>query len=82
VSSSGSEDTYHYRFCSSNFISYAFAAFTLGGVIGPPLMRVGFDFTGSYSLVLGGFVVATLMAAGLMTRLGPYRTWEAVAEPA
>jgi hypothetical protein len=31
---------------------------------------------------LGGFVVTTLMAAGLMTQLGPYRTWEAVAEPA
>jgi cyanate permease len=62
--------------------SYAFAAFTLGGVIGPPLMGVAFDSTGSYSLVLGGFVVATLIAAGLMTQLGPYRTWEAAVEPA
>jgi MFS family permease len=62
--------------------SYAFAAFALGGVVGPFLMGVSFDATGSYSLVLGGFVVATLMAAGLMTRLGPYRIWEAVAEPA
>jgi MFS family permease len=62
--------------------SYAFAAFTLGGVIGPPLMGVGFDFTGSYSLVLGGFVVATLTAAGLMTQLGPYRVWEPAVEPA
>ncbi|MBI3304546.1 MAG: MFS transporter [Deltaproteobacteria bacterium] len=62
--------------------SYAFAAFTLGAVIGPLLMGVSFDSTGSYSLVLGGFVVATLMAAGLMTQLGSYRTWEAVAEPA
>jgi MFS family permease len=61
---------------------YVFAAFALGGVIGPPLMGIGFDSTGSYSPVLGGFVVATLMAAGLMTQLGPYRTWEAVAEPA
>lgn len=60
--------------------SYVFAAFTLGGVIGPLLMGMGFDATGSYSLVLGGFVVATLMAAGLMIQLGPYRTWEAVAE--
>jgi len=60
--------------------SYAFAAFTLGGVIGPLLMGVSFDSTGSYSLVLGGFVVATLMAAGLMARLGPYRVWEAAAE--
>ena len=62
--------------------SYAFAAFTLGGVIGPLLMGVGFDSTGSYQLVLGTFVVAALTAAGLMTRLGPYRIWETAAEPA
>jgi len=61
---------------------YAFAAFTLGIATGPLLMGVSFDFTGSYSLVLGGFVVATLMAAGLMTQLGPYRVWEAAVEPA
>ena len=54
---------------------YAFAAFTLGGVVGPLLMGVGFDRTGSYSLVLSAFVVAALIAAALMTRLGPYRTW-------
>jgi len=62
--------------------SYAFAAFTLGAVIGPLLMGVSFDSTGSYSPVLGGFVVATLMAAGLMTQLGPYQVWEATAEAA
>ncbi len=60
---------------------YAFAAFTLGGVVGPLLMGVGFDRTGSYGLVLSAFVVATLVAAGLMTRLGSYRTW-VVAEAA
>jgi MFS family permease len=60
---------------------YVFAAFTLGGVIGPPLMGIGFDSTGSYSPVLGGFVVTTLMAAGLITQLGPYRVWEAAIEP-
>jgi len=60
---------------------YAFAAFNLGGVIGPLLMGVGFDATGSYRLVLGGFVVSALTAAGLMSRLGPYRAWEAGAEP-
>jgi len=60
---------------------YVFAAFTLGGVIGPPLMGIGFDSTGSYSPVLGGFVVTTLMAAGLMTQMGPYRVWEADVEP-
>jgi MFS family permease len=61
--------------------SYTFAAFTLGGVIGPLLMGVGFDATGSYRVVLGGFVVTALTAAGLMSRLGPYRVWEADAEP-
>ena len=60
---------------------YVFAAFTLGGVIGPPLMGIGFDSTGSYSPVLGGFVVTTLMAVGLMTQLGPYRVWKADVEP-
>jgi cyanate permease len=60
---------------------YVFAAFTLGGVIGPPLMGIGFDSTGSYSLVLGGFVVTTLMAVGLLTQMGPYRVWEADVEP-
>ena len=60
--------------------SYTFALFTLGGVVGPPLMGVGFDATGSYSLVLGTFVMAALTAAGLMARLGPYRAWGASAE--
>ena len=61
--------------------SYTLAAFTLGGVVGPLLMGAGFDATGSYSLVLGGFVMATLLAAGLMIQLGPYRVWEVDVEP-
>jgi MFS family permease len=61
--------------------SYTFALFTLGGVVGPPLMGAGFEATGSYSLVLGTFGMAALTAAGLMTRLGPYRVWEAGVEP-
>jgi cyanate permease len=60
--------------------SYTVAAFTLGGVLGPLLMGVGFDAIGSYNLVLGGFVVSALTAAGLMSRLGPYRVWEPAAE--
>lgn len=55
---------------------YAFAAFTLGGVVGPLLMGVGFEATGSYDLVLGAFVCASLVAVALMTQLGPYRRWE------
>ena len=60
---------------------YAFAAFALAAAIGPLLMGIGFDFTGSYRSVLAMFVAATLAAAALMTRLGPYRTWEAEAAP-
>ncbi len=60
--------------------SYTFAIFTLGGVVGPPLMGAGFDATGSYSLVLAMFVVAALTAAGLMNQLGPYQVWEVATE--
>jgi cyanate permease len=59
---------------------YVVVGWGLGGVIGPFLMGMGFDATGSYSFVLGIFIGATLTAAGLMTRLGPYRIWEAAAE--
>jgi MFS family permease len=58
-----------------------FAAVTLGAAIGPLVMGVSFDATGSYSLALISFAVATFTAAGLMTRLGPYRVWEPAAEP-
>lgn len=51
-------------------------AWGMGGVLGPFLMGVGFDSTGSYRFVLGIFIVATLFATGLIARLGPYR-WEA-----
>lgn len=61
---------------------YVVVGWGLGGVIGPLLMGMGFDSAGSYSFVLGIFIVATLTAAGLMTRLGPYRIWEAAAEAA
>jgi nitrate/nitrite transporter NarK len=55
---------------------YLFAAFAIGGGLGPFLMGSGFDATGSYSLALGMFVVMTLVASGLMPQLGPYRIWE------
>ena len=60
---------------------YTFAAFTFGGVIGPLLMGVGFDSTGSYQLVLGVFVIATLIAVSLMNRLGPYQEWTVAGGP-
>ncbi|HUE81556.1 MAG TPA: MFS transporter [Pyrinomonadaceae bacterium] len=62
--------------------AYVLAIYTLGAVVGPLLMGVGFDSTGSYDVVLGPFLVVTLVGAFLMTRLGPYRTWQPVAEPA
>lgn len=52
---------------------YLFAVFAIGGGVGPLLMGRSFDATGSYSLVLAAFAVMTLIAAGLMTQLGPYR---------
>ena len=60
---------------------YTFAAVTLGAAVGPLVMGVSFDATGSYSLALISFAVASFTAAGLMLGLGPYRIWEPVAEP-
>jgi MFS family permease len=52
--------------------SSAFAAFALAGALGPLIMGAGFDLTGSYRVPLLVFLAATLLAAVLMTRLGPY----------
>jgi MFS family permease len=52
---------------------YAFGAYVLAGALGTLLMGVGFDFTHAYTVPLAGFLVVMLTAAGLMTRLGPYR---------
>ena len=43
---------------------YAFAAITLGGAVGPLVMGVSFDATGSYSLALISFAGASFTAAG------------------
>jgi MFS family permease len=53
--------------------SSAFAAFALAGAFGPLIMGASFDRTGSYRGALVTFLAATLVAAVLMTRLGPYR---------
>jgi MFS family permease len=53
--------------------SSAFAAFALAGAFGPLIMGASFDRTGSYRVALVTFLAATLVAAVLMTRLGPYR---------
>lgn len=62
--------------------SYILATYTFGGVVGPLLMGVGFDFGGSYHLVLALFLLAALVAAALMLQLGPYRVWESAVESA
>jgi MFS family permease len=53
--------------------SSIFAAFGLSGALGPLIMGAGFDRTGSYRAPLFAFFCATLLAALIMTRLGPYR---------
>jgi len=52
---------------------YLFSAFTLSGALGSLLMAMGFDRAGSYRLPLAFFLIATVTAAVLMTRLGQYR---------
>ncbi len=51
---------------------YAFGTFVLAGAVGTLLMGAGFDFTHAYTVPLAGFFIAMLLAACLMTRLGPY----------
>jgi MFS family permease len=53
--------------------SSAFAAFALAGAVGPLIMGAGFDHTGSYRDPLIAFLMATVLAAALISRLGPYR---------
>ena len=53
--------------------STLFAAFALAGALGPLIMGAGYDRTGSYSRPLAGFLVATVLGAILIARLGPYR---------
>lgn len=55
--------------------SYLFITVPLGGALGPLLMGVGFDRTGSYRLVLLGCGLATVIAAILMLRLKAYPTY-------
>jgi MFS family permease len=53
--------------------SSIFAAFGLAGALGPLIMGAGFDRTGSYRGPLTVFFAASLLAAVLIIRLGPYR---------
>ncbi|MHC0054655.1 MFS transporter [Actibacterium sp. D379-3] len=58
---------------------YVIGTFSLASALGAALMGVSFDTTQSYGAALGGFAAATLIAAALILRLGPY-TYPAVAE--
>jgi nitrate/nitrite transporter NarK len=53
--------------------SLVFAAFALAGALGPLILGAAFDKTGSYNAILIAFFAATLAAAVLIARLGPYR---------
>jgi MFS family permease len=54
-------------------IGFAFGAFVVAGGVGPLVMGYAFDRTGSYRVPLAGFFAATLVAAAILGRLGPYR---------
>ena len=49
-----------------------FPAFAVGVGVGPALMGLDFDRTGSYELVLIGFAVLLLVASAITSRMGPY----------
>jgi MFS family permease len=52
---------------------FGFGVFVLAAGIGPTLMGLAFDYTGSYRAPLAAFLLATLMAAFVISRLPPFR---------
>jgi MFS family permease len=64
--------------CFGKIYGFALGAFLLAGALGPLLMGAGFDLTGSYHAPLAALFLSTLVAAVLMTRLGPYPSLEAL----
>jgi len=52
---------------------FGFGTLVLAAGLGTLVMGFGFDRTGSYRAPLAGFFIATLVASGLLSRLGPYR---------
>ena len=51
---------------------YLFLVFMVGAGIGPFLMGLSFDQTGSYATAMIGMMIALAVACVLMLRLGPY----------
>jgi cyanate permease len=54
-------------------VGFSFGAFVIAGGLGPLMMGWAFDRTGSYRAPSAGFCLAAILAAVLITRLGPYR---------
>lgn len=52
---------------------YIFAIFTIGSGLGPYVMGLNFDQTGSYSVALGTFCGMLIVASATILSLGPYR---------
>lgn len=61
---------------------FAFGAFVLAGGVGPLVMGITFDGTGSYRLAMAIFATAALAAGALVSRLGPYRFGVRMPSPA
>jgi len=66
----------------AHIYGYLFASFLLGAVVGPPLMGLGFDTMGSYRPIIGVLAFSTILAVGLVSRLGPYSKLKLRAAPA
>jgi predicted MFS family arabinose efflux permease len=52
--------------------SYIFITIPLGGAVGPLLVGLGFDSSGSYTVPLAVCSMGLVGAAAMMARLGPY----------
>ena len=61
---------------------YIFAAFTIGSGLGPYLLGLSFDRTGSYTAALLGAGVTLVVSSALIACLGPYRYPAAAKHPA
>jgi MFS family permease len=59
--------------CFGELYGYLFAIFILGSGIGPWVMGLAFDRTGSYTIALGALAVGLVVACLMMLRLGSYR---------
>lgn len=59
--------------CFAEIYSYLWFGFGISAAVGPYLMGLGFDKTGSYRVPLFAFVLAASGATMLIARLGAYR---------